>query len=113
MTYVVTYRYAIGDEKVADEQVAIARSAWLKQGRNAYAAMEFGSGPNIGQWIIAVEFPDAQTYGRAQDVVRQSSEFKSWTAANRAARNVSIVRRAAKAAQITSSCGPKRSSPPR
>lgn len=90
MTYVVTYRYAIGDEKVADEQVAVARPVWLKHGAKSLRCYGIGSGPNIGQWIIVVEFPDAETFGRAQDAVRQSNEFKSWTAANRAAKNISV-----------------------
>ena len=90
MTYVVTWRYAIGDEKVADEQVAVARPVWLKHGAKSLRCYGVGSGPNIGQWIIAAEFPDAETFGRAQDAVRQSNEFKSWTAANRAAKNIPV-----------------------
>lgn len=90
MTYVVTWRYVIADEKVADEQVAIARPMWLKHGAKSLRCFGVGSGPNIGQWIIAAEFPDAETFGRAQDAVRQSAEFKSWTAANRVAKNISV-----------------------
>lgn len=90
MTYTVTWRYAVADEKVGDEAVALARPVWLKHGAKSLRCLVFGSGPNIGQWIIVAEFPDGATFGRAQDAVRQSDEFKKWTAANRTAKNIAV-----------------------
>jgi hypothetical protein len=44
---------------------------WLKHSAKGLRCCAVGSGPNIGQWIVAAEFPDAETFGQSQDAVRE------------------------------------------
>ena len=76
----VTYttRWKIVNQEVGRKWGKIATEVWSKAGATNARAFTVMFGPNVGQWIFAIEFPDVAAYGKARDVVRAAPEFKQW-----------------------------------
>ena len=74
----VIFRWKIENQESGRKWGKIASEVWRKAGATNMRAYAVMVGPNVGQWIFAVEFPDLGAFGKARDAVRASPEFKQW-----------------------------------
>ena len=80
MTITVTTRWKVADVQSARKWGKVARESWTKAGATGFRTFLVMFGPNTGNWIFAIEFPDLATFGKARATVRASEEFKAWNA---------------------------------
>jgi hypothetical protein len=78
MAVTLTARWKIANQEVGRKWGKIAIEAWTKAGATNARAYSVMVGPNVGQWVFALEFPDLAAFGKARDVVRASPESKQW-----------------------------------
>lgn len=78
MAVISTIRWKIANQEVGLKWAKISRGVWTKAGATNVRAFTVMVGPNVGQWVFALEFADLAAYGKARDTVRASSEFKQW-----------------------------------
>jgi len=79
MSIIATFRWKITNQEVGRKWGKIASEAWTKAGATNVRAFAVMVGPNVGQWIFALEFADFAAFGKARDTVRASSDFKQWS----------------------------------
>jgi hypothetical protein len=82
MAVAATFRFKVADVESARKQGKIANDVWTKAGATSARALSVMVGPNVGNWIFYLEFPDLATFEKARAKVRASPEFKDWTAVN-------------------------------
>lgn len=73
-----TTRWKIVNQEVGSKWGKIAIELWTKAGATNARAYSVVIGPNVGQWVFAIEFPDLAAFGKARDAVRGSPESKQW-----------------------------------
>lgn len=88
MAVAATFRFKVADAESAGKWGKIGNETWIKAGATSARAFRVLAGPNYGNWIFALEFPDLATFERARAKVRASSEFKQWNEAAAKAGNV-------------------------
>ncbi|MGD9715412.1 MAG: hypothetical protein AB7V46_25670 [Thermomicrobiales bacterium] len=74
-----TTRWKIENQEVGRKWGKVATEVWTKAGATNARAFTVMFGPNVGQWLFAIEFPDLAAFAKARDTVRASSEFKQWS----------------------------------
>jgi hypothetical protein len=79
MGVTATFRWKIVNQEVGRKWGKIASEVWRKAGATDARAFTVMVGPNVGQWIFAIEFPDLAAFGKARDAVRAGPEFKQWS----------------------------------
>jgi hypothetical protein len=79
MGVTATFRWKIVNHEVGRKWGKIASEVWRKAGATDARAFTVMVGPNVGQWIFAIEFPDLAAFGKARDAVRAGPEFKQWS----------------------------------
>ena len=73
-----TFRFKMPDQELGQKWGKIGSEVWKKAGSTNVSAYSVMFGPNVGQWIFAIEFPDLAAFERARDQVSASSESKQW-----------------------------------
>lgn len=79
MTVAATFRWKVANVDSARKSGKIAHEVWTKAGATRTRAFLAMVGPNVGNWVFALVFPDLATYEKARAQVRASPEFKGWT----------------------------------
>ena len=79
MTVAATFRWKVANVDSARKSGKIAHEVWTKAGATRMRAFVVTVGPNVGNWLFALEFPDLATYEKVRAQVRVSPEFKGWT----------------------------------
>jgi len=74
-----TTRWKIVNQEVGRKWGKVACEVWTKAGATNARAFSVMFGPNVGQWIFVIEFPDLAAFGKARDAVRATPEFKQWS----------------------------------
>ncbi len=82
MAVAATFRFKLADAESARKQGKIANDVWKKAGATSARVYTVMVGPNVGNWIFAIEFADLATFEKARTKVRASPEYKKWTAVN-------------------------------
>ena len=78
MAMIYTTRWKIANQEVGSKWGKVAIEVWTKAGATNARAFAIMVGPNVGQWLFALEFPDLATFGKARNTVRATPEFKQW-----------------------------------
>ena len=78
MAVTLTARWKIVNQEVGRKWGKIAIEVWTKAGATNARAYSSMVGPNVGQWVFAIEFSDLAAFGKARDTVRASPELKQW-----------------------------------
>lgn len=78
MAIMATGQWKITNQEAARKWGKIANELWMKAGATNARTFVTMFGPNVGQWMFAIEFPDLASFGKARDAVRASPEFKQW-----------------------------------
>jgi hypothetical protein len=78
MSLIYTTRWKISDQEVGRKWGKVAVEVWTKAGATNARAFTVMFGPNVGQWVFAIEFPDLAAYGKARDAVRATPESRQW-----------------------------------
>ena len=79
MAVTATFRWKITNQETGRKWGKIASEIWTKAGATNARAFSVMVGPNVGQWLFAIEFPDLAAFGKARDAVRATAEFKQWS----------------------------------
>ena len=78
MGVTATFRWKIANQEVGRKWGKIASEVWTNAGASNARAYTVMFGPNVGQWVFAIEFADLAAFGKARDTVRAGPEFKQW-----------------------------------
>ena len=78
MAVTSTFRWKIANQEVGRKWGKISSEVWTKAGATNARAFTVMVGPNVGQWVFAIEFPDLAAFGKARDAVRAGPESKQW-----------------------------------
>ncbi len=76
MTIAATFRWKVADAEVGHKWAKFANEHWLRNGATKARGFRVMVGPNVGQWLFAIEFPDLATYDKARLAYRALPEFK-------------------------------------
>ncbi len=79
MPVIYTARWKIANQEVGCKWGKVAVEVWTKAGATSARAFTVMTGPNVGQWIFALEFADLAAFGKARDTVRAKPESRQWT----------------------------------
>jgi NIPSNAP protein len=74
-----TYRFKIANQELGRKWGKVASETWRKAGASNVRAFTVMFGPNVGQWVFAIDFPDLAAYAKARNAVRATPEFKQWS----------------------------------
>lgn len=74
----VTFRFKMTNQDLGRKWGKIGSGVWKKGGATNVRAYSVMFGPNVGQWIFAIEFPDLGSFEKARNEVGASPESKQW-----------------------------------
>jgi hypothetical protein len=75
MTIAATFRWKVADAEVGLKWAKFANEHWLRSGATRARGFRVLVGPNVGQWVFAIEFPDLATYDKARLAFRALPEY--------------------------------------
>ncbi|WP_428659283.1 hypothetical protein [Reyranella sp.] len=78
MAVILTARWKIANQEVGRKWGKVAIEVWTKAGATNARAFTVMLGPNVGQWVFAIEFADLAAFGKARDTVRATPESRQW-----------------------------------
>jgi hypothetical protein len=80
MGITVTSRWKVVDQDSARKWGKISSAVWTKAGASNVRVYQVMTGPNVGNWVFALEFSNLGEFGQAREAVRATPEFREWTA---------------------------------
>jgi hypothetical protein len=57
-----------------------AKALWEKAGAESFRVAQIHTGPNVGQWLVAVRFPDWAAYGKAMQSLASDAAYRKFLA---------------------------------
>ena len=75
MTIVATSRWKVPNAATGQKWAKIALEHWRKSGATTGRVFRAMTGPNVGDWLFAVEFPDLATFETARTAFRARPDF--------------------------------------
>jgi hypothetical protein len=73
-----TFRFKMTNQELGRKWGKIGSEVWKKAGATNVRTFSVMFGPNVGQWIFAIELPDLAAFERARNQVGASPESKQW-----------------------------------
>lgn len=82
MTVTVITRWTTQNVEASTQAAKRAKVIWMKNGAQDVRLNQIFTGPNTGQWLVAIMFTDMAAYAKASAVVTASADMKKIQADN-------------------------------